>query len=207
MKTEDIVKYALLAVGGYLVWVYVISPMINSGAMAAGTGTGTGTSTGTGTGTPSPAASLQNINQTSGANPPTGNTQSGLTVNIPPVSQGGSDHPASTAATALASVLTQQAGNVQMLNPDQWAWYYNQLPGRTAITANQMASMLTNGSITDRTQPIPVGQFIGMLASVNLSGLGDIVNLSGGGLGVMGFRAMKKSGFGGSTQRVSNRVH
>jgi len=35
MKTEDIIKYALIAVGAYLVWEYVISPMM------AGTGTGT----------------------------------------------------------------------------------------------------------------------------------------------------------------------
>ena len=49
MKTEDIIKYALIAVGAYLVWEYVLSPMM-AGTAAAPTPTpGTGTTTSTST--------------------------------------------------------------------------------------------------------------------------------------------------------------
>src|ERR1700685_2167045 len=46
MKTEDIIKYALIAAGAYLVWEYVISPMLaTTPAPAPATGTGATTTT------------------------------------------------------------------------------------------------------------------------------------------------------------------
>jgi hypothetical protein len=62
MDKKELIKYALMAVGAFLVWKYIIEPAMNkpgavtpkidtkpTGAVGAGTGTGTGTSAGTGT--------------------------------------------------------------------------------------------------------------------------------------------------------------
>lgn len=194
MKTEDIVKYALIAAGAYLVWEYVISPMM-TGTTAApapvpvpvGTQPTQTTTVGTGSGT-------------------TTNTIPPLPQQVPPPMQ-------IAPAPAPLSVLLTNLANGQTLNVDQWSYYYAQLPGRTQLTAQTMANLLNNAGITDTTRqnPMDVNTFINLLSGVGLSGMGDIVT----GLSVMptgmgavpgrgGFGPRRKpNGFGGNNTRTS----
>lgn len=83
---------------------------------------------------------------------------------------GGSSNQTSTPA-ALGALLTAAAGSGAQfgLDIDQWAYYYAQLPGRTALTGDQITTMMTNSGIP-RSQVMDVGTFVGQLNSVGLSG-------------------------------------
>lgn len=101
------------------------------------------------------------------ANPPTSTPP----VSTPPT-------PPATTPANLAAQLTAAAGSSAQfgLTPDQWSYYYAQLPGRSPIPADKFATMLSKASITDatRSNPQDVNYFVGMLSSVGLSGFGGL---------------------------------
>lgn len=195
MKTEDIVKYLLIAAGAYLVWEYVISPMMNAPAAAPAAGTSTSTSS-TGTDTTSGTTT------SSGAPPPPGGGK--LTGSLPPVNT------QISAPQTLQALLTAAAGNPQFgLNVDQWSYYYAQLPGRTSIPANTFNTIMSNLDITNATRStalIDAQQFVGALSSVGLSGVGQTIktNLRGG---FSGRRPNAFSGSGGGAGRRLQTIH
>jgi hypothetical protein len=73
----------------------------------------------------------------------------------------------------LAQLLTAAAGTGAAfgLDIDQWLYYYNQLPGRTPVTGDQVDQMLSKSGVA-RSSPQSVDYFVGMLNSVGLSGFG-----------------------------------
>ena len=82
----------------------------------------------------------------------------------------------SASETALATLLLQAAGfssGASYLSADQWAYYYNSLPGRTIPTGQVMENILTSLGLTDATRgtPISVSAFITALAQNGLNGL------------------------------------
>jgi hypothetical protein len=103
---------------------------------------------------------------TQGTNPPTSTTGTSTQNQV------------SLTAAPLTVLLLNQAQadgqNTRGLNPDQWAYYYAQLPGRTALTAQQMSNILTNGNIADRTQPITAQWFAELVQGIGLTGFGQV---------------------------------
>lgn len=184
MKTEDIVKYLLIAAGAYLVWEYVISPMLATPA-AAGTAPA-------GTGAAAPAATTTTTTQTT---QPPATTNTTTQISTP---------------AALQTLLATAANNPQFgLTADLWSYYYAQLPNRTAIPAATFSTMLTNLDITDATRStamISAQQFVGALNSVGLSGVGQTTktNLRGG---FSGRRPNAFSGSGGGSGRRLQTIH
>lgn len=183
MKTEDIVKYLLIAAGAYLVWEYVISPMITG---TTGPATAPGTPT-TATNTNTGAQPLQ----TTQTQQP---TQSSTTT--PPAQI--------SAPQTLQALLIAAAGNPQFgLNVDQWSYYYATLPGRNSIPANTFSTIMSNLGVTDAnrsTLMIDAQQFVGALNAVGLSGVGSgvtVQNMGGGNLRG-GFSSRRPNAFGGS---------
>lgn len=82
----------------------------------------------------------------------------------------------SAAQTALATLLLQAAGfanTASYLSADQWAYYYNTLPGRTIPTGMVMENILASLGLTDATRgtPISVSAFVTALNTNGLSGL------------------------------------
>lgn len=164
MKTEDIIKYALIAAGAYLVWEYVISPMLATPATTPATGT-TATQT---TQTSQPTQTTSNTNQSSSSSSSTNtSTQPFQTT--------------SAAADSLSQMLQNLAGAGVNVDADGWSYYYAQLPGRSAIPAATFSTMLNNAGITaaTRSNPIQVGDFVLMLTSVGLSGVNGVGGVHG----------------------------
>lgn len=188
MKTEDLIKYALIAVGAYLVWEYVIAPMMAaapaSGTTTTGTGTGTNTTkttTGTGTGTANLLSS-----STQSAPPPAQSPSNQLSTSIL-AACGGIGQP-SCASADYALTLNAIAGgsdtNLIALNIDQWAYYFNGSPlnGGATLTGNQFVAMMNAGGITSTnrsTLTMNASQFIYLLgaAGVTPTGMSGIINL------------------------------
>lgn len=173
MKTEEIIKYLLIAAGAYLVWEYVISPMMNPATATAG-------------GTTPPV----NTNTVAPVNTQTQTSTQPAQTTTPPAQI--------SAPQTLQALLIAAAGNPQFgLNVDQWSYYYAQLPGRTSIPANTFNTMMSNLGISndDRsTALIDAQQFVGALSAVGLSGVGQTTktNLRGG------FSSRRPNAFGGS---------
>lgn len=91
-----------------------------------------------------------------------------------PVSQPSTTQPAAT--SSLANTLLQAAGfssAVQTLTPDQWGFYYNNLPGKTAVPPSTFDQMLAYLGLSDATRgtQVTVNQFVAALNSQGLSGL------------------------------------
>lgn len=91
-------------------------------------------------------------------------------VSTPPV-------PATTPTSAtLASLLTQAAqtagANPAQLSADQWSYYYQQIPGKPAISAATMENILISLGLTDATRGtiVTANQFASALTSNGLSG-------------------------------------
>ena len=80
----------------------------------------------------------------------------------------------SAAATVLASQLQTAAGTTANMTPDQWAYFYNALPGKTTIPPSVFEDMLATLGLNDATRgtPVPVNTFVSALNTSGLSGLG-----------------------------------
>jgi hypothetical protein len=216
MKTEDIVKYALIAVGAYLVWEYVVSPMM------AGTAA-------TPAPAPSPAATTQQNNQQQqqqqsttgvppltgasggqGTNPPTAN----VTVTTPPPPSTSS---ASTAQGLDSLKLATQAANAGAisgatgtLNADQWSYYANQI-GMLPVN-DFTAAFFPNGrpvNTANYTQYTALQWIIaGDNSNAGISGLGAIIRTpSNMGMGSLrGGLRNRPNAFSGSSRKTSYTV-
>lgn len=108
-----------------------------------------------------------------------------------PITTTGTQHPPSLIATnitpattvttseaTLANQILQAAGfpltSPPNLTPDQWAYYYNGLPGKTTIPAAVFENVLTALGLTDATRgtPVTVWSFVQALSTNGMSGLG-----------------------------------
>jgi hypothetical protein len=200
MKTEDIVKYALIAVGGYLVWVYVLEPLFNQTTAAAGTAPATGTAATTGT------------TGTSTATVPIPVTiPAQATVPSPIItSNSGPGIPQSHMAAQLQAANT--TGSLT-LNADQWNFYWNQLGLPAVPNAIFTSAFFPNGRPANAVNnpTMTAGSFYTALANAGmtgLSGVGDILMVpQNAGMGNVGFRRKKVNGFGGNPGRVSQVVN
>lgn len=80
------------------------------------------------------------------------------------------------ATSNLVALLLNASGGASRLTIDGWAYYYNALPGKVPITADQMSAMIAaNGQITDAnrsTYNITPDAFVALLNGQGLSGLG-----------------------------------
>jgi hypothetical protein len=84
--------------------------------------------------------------------------------------------PTQSPTNTLTNLLLQAAtaaGEPSTLSPDQWAYYYQAIPGKPAISGAQFESILTSLGLTDATRSttISASQFAGALISNGLSGL------------------------------------
>ncbi len=124
MKTEDLIKYALIAVGGYLVWQYVVAPMM---------------ATTTGAALPPPAPIPGNT-----ITPPNTSTSSGSSAGSGAGSgsgsNGGSTQQLPGWAQAIQSQLTSAANGANSLTADQWNYYFHQITG-FSVPANNMSGL------------------------------------------------------------------
>ena len=192
MKTEEIIKYGLVAVGAYLLYIYVIEPMMNPVVTAAAPATGTTTTAATGTTATTTAPSTTT---TAPAQPPVAYT--------PP--------------TMTAQLAAANTTGMSVLDADQWNYYWNQL-GFPAVSDTVFAStFFPNGRPSDASQnpTMTAAQFTGALTAAGMTGIsgvrgvGDIVMMGQNrGLGGnTGFRRKRVNGFGGNPGRVSQAIN
>jgi hypothetical protein len=75
--------------------------------------------------------------------------------------------------TALLSQTAIAAGETGNLTPDQWSFYYQQIPGKPIIPAAQFENVLGSLGLSDATRGTQVtpSQFASALVSQGLSGL------------------------------------
>ena len=154
MKQEDILKYLLIAAGAYLVYEYVIKPMMASTTPAVAPASNTGTL---------PAGPTNTAPTTTATPPVTTPTAPGPTTEQQIMSLSG--------ATSNASTLTM----------DQWGYYYNQIkpaiPPATfeRMLGNVFGAAYTNGDAgvqaAMRGTPVTLAQFMGALNGAGLSGI------------------------------------
>jgi hypothetical protein len=85
---------------------------------------------------------------------------------------------AQTNTAYLAAQLTQAATNAgndpTQLSADQWSYFYQQIPGKPAISASTFESILQSLGLTDATRAtfVTATQFAAALGSNGLSGFG-----------------------------------
>lgn len=199
MNKDELIKWALIAVGGYLVWEYVIKPMMNPAAPAV------------------PAPTQQTITSpmaaTMAPGAPVQPSPSASTSAPAPatVVTGGSNVPVwMTSLPALANALHAAAGSDSQ-SVDQWVYYYNNFRsqrGMPALTSDQLIALLSSfgfpaDSSAARSTAISSTQFVNAIfgLGLGLQGLGEIVNIAprkmsmnfGGGMGALA----RTRGFGG----------
>ena len=165
MDMKDILKYAAIGVGIYVVWEYVISPMVNTVTPAPPTGTSSATIMSTGTTTTQQQQTQQTV-------PVVDNTFTS------------SDYGTANWQARVASDMAVAAG-VQTSNLDNWSFYYQNQANGSPISASLMQNII-DAAGGNRGIMITAPAFIGFLVSAGaangLSGLGDIVYV-GSGLG------------------------
>ena len=192
MKTEDLIKYALIAVGAYLVWEYVISPMM--AAPAIGTGATPPVNTNTGV---QPVQNTQTQIQTQPVQ-----TQPAL----PPTQPTGIASNPDVFSKFLNAAAGGNANSQMSLNLDQWAYYYNGLNSPVVpLTGDQIATMMNAGGITATnrsTLTMSAGQFVDLLQAAGITGSG-MSGMSGVGQTAKtnlrgGFSSRRPNAFGGS---------
>jgi hypothetical protein len=207
--TQDILKYLLLAGGAYLVWLYVIQPMLTSTpAVAAGTNTGTGTGTGTGTQTQTGTGTTTTTTSgsTTGTIPPIGNSPT------PPVVTPASNTPTSAQLTAWM----QNAISSPQATVSQWNWAMGILinganPSTGAPNPGPFVGPGVNlPGFTSEGQLATSDQYLSALASFQATG-GIVPGLSGVGLGFLPRFSMSFghgiSGAGGGSRRFGRKEY
>jgi hypothetical protein len=176
MDFKTILKYVAIGGAVYLVYTYVIAPMMGgaSTALPAGTSTaGAGAATGTTTITASPVIT---------ATPPV--TSTAATVNN---TLSSSDYGSTAWQARVASAMAIAAGGNGNQNFDNWSWFYQNSVGGSPISAQLMQGIINAGG-GNRAALITAPQFVGYLVQAyqpSLSGMGDIV-YTGSGLSGLG---------------------
>lgn len=83
--------------------------------------------------------------------------------------------PTATTPVSRAALIAAAGGPGILLDVDQWVYYYNQQkPPTLQVTGAQVNTLLnaTGGSATNRAAQITVDQFLAVLPTAGLSGLG-----------------------------------
>lgn len=163
MNTSKLITFGAVAAGLYLLYEWMISQCESPASPFFG-GQVCGMLLGT------PAGLTTATTQT--ATVPISTVSATTPVSSVPVSS------TPTAAQTLAALLAQTAtaaNEPNSLSADQWSFYYQQIPGKPAISAAQFESILTSLGLTDATRgtAISAQQFAGALVSNGLSGLGS----------------------------------
>lgn len=161
VNSSKLITFAAVAAGLYLIYEWMISQCESPASSLFG-----GPVCGALLGTP---AGLTTVT-TSTATVPISSVPA--TTPVVPVST------APTMAQTLAALLIQTAtaaNEPNSLSPDQWSFYYQQIPGKPAISPSLFESILTSLGLTDATRGtvISAQQFANALASNGLSGLGS----------------------------------
>lgn len=148
----DILKYGLLAVGGYFLYNWWTS---QSSTTATTTTTGGGTtSTGTtGTTTTTPQTTSTGTTTTT---TPTTTTTTG--------SAGGAGSP-----TSVSQKLLALSGGVNSLNADGWSYYFTTVNGGVALTPSQFAQAFPAITATDRGGTMTAAAFVAALAAAGVA--------------------------------------
>lgn len=177
MKTEDIVKYLLIAAGAYLVWEYVLSPMLATSTVP------------TPAPTPAPAATTTTTTQTT--QPPAATTQ----ISTPAALQ-----------TLLATAANNPQFGLTADQWSYYYAQLPNRTAIPAATFSTILNNLDITDATRSTAMISAQQFVGALNSVGLSGVGQTIktNLRGG---FSGRRPNAFSGSGGGAGRRLQTVH
>lgn len=178
MKTEDIVKYLLIAAGAYLVWEYVISPMMTAPAVP----------------TPAPAPAATTTTTTQTTQPPAANTTTQIST------------PAALQTLLATAANNPQFGLTADQWSYYYAQLPNRT-AIPAATFSTILNNLDITDATRSTAMISAQQFVGALNSVGLSGVGQTAktNLLRGGFS--GRRPNAFSGSGGGAGRRLQTVH
>jgi hypothetical protein len=156
MKQDQLITLLLVGVGGYIVWQYILAPMFAAQQ-------------------PLPAQPQL----------PPGVLPVGAAVPQPPViapvSTGTQTAASAPSTPAVTAAQLNSLAKTMMLNPDQWAYYYQTIPGKV-ISPQQMESILANLSLTDATRATPVTstQFVAALNATGLSGVVPAFPAGGG---------------------------
>jgi len=186
MEMKEIIKYVAIAGAVYLVYTYVIAPMMTpTVASAAPPATPT-----------TPATSAGIVNNPPAACPP---GYTGVYPNCTaPVAAGGggstgvvdntftsSDFGTANWIARVSSAMATAAGGTGTQNFDNWSYYYQNSAGGSPISPNLMQNIINAGG-GQRGMQITAPAFLGFLVSAGsangLSGLSEIV-YTGSGLG------------------------
>lgn len=183
METKDIIKYAAIAVGAYLVYTYVIAPMMNATpAVAAAPPTPPGTPVANPTGTTPPAPP-----QAVCPSGTTGTPPNCIAIAAPPVVAKVGKYPytdKSSYQQALVNAAVDAAGGDPSIThtADEWNWYMVNSIGVNFAPAPDGA--MAPGQ---RFTPITAAVYYdalrhqGMLDYPSgLSGMGDIIRMPSG---------------------------
>lgn len=160
METSKLLTMGIIGLGLYLLYEWMVSQCETPGSVFYGGGTCQAL-----IGTPIQATAA--ATSTTSTTAATGTTSAATTTAAP----------AQTAAQILQSQLIQAAGfsqtNPADLTPDQWSYYYNNLPGKTPIPSTVFENILTALGLTDasRGTPVTVAQFVAAANQNGISGL------------------------------------
>jgi hypothetical protein len=140
--TGDIIKYGLLAVGGYLLWNWWTSQPATT--------------------TPAVSTSVS----------PTATPVQAVSSTVPPVPlvpvQAATPASAPVTSGSLSAALISAAGSSSQLNADGWSYYLTQLSG-VALTPQQFSNAFPSLTATNRGPTMTAQQFVQALAAAGLS--------------------------------------
>jgi hypothetical protein len=204
---KDVIKYLVIAVGGYLVYQYVIAPMLAAPSVpAAGTGTPVGSGSGSG-------ATVVPINGTNGGSAITdAATQqaallkaqqdaaavlaaqqaqrqaiadaaaaaklAALPSQVPDSTFTSSDYGTNAWVARVGAAMAQAAGaSTQRIG--NWSWYYQNSAGGSEISPQLYGAIVDGSGGTDDTV-VQATDFLTLLTAARakgVSGLGDIISV------------------------------
>lgn len=177
METKEIIKYAAIAVGAYLVYTYVIAPLFNSTATttpALPPGTGAGAGSGANT-----------TGQQGQSAPPPANTQTQSTPPPPPAvvdsTFASSDYGTPAWIARVSTAMTTAAGG-NGRDIDTWSWYYQNPVKGSVISPALIQGIIDGPGGGDRTKTIYADDFLKAIIASKAAGLSGY----GGGLGNFG---------------------
>jgi hypothetical protein len=179
MDVKEIIKYIAIAAGIYVVWEYVISPMMGSSTAAAATPVSP-TITAAGSAPIVTTTPIAPVTPPAAA-PPTGVTNNTFTS---------SDYGSTAWQARVASAMAIAAGGNGTQNFDDWSWFYQNGGGvgGSPISATLMQQIINAGG-GNRAALITAPQFVGYLVQAYqpaLSGMGDIIYTGSVGLSGLG---------------------
>ncbi len=176
MDTKEIIKYAAIAGGVYLVYIYVIKPATQPATPTNPSANPTGVM---------PTNTPLSIPPLPTPKPPVVPTPPAPT---PPTVNATFDSPDYGTApwmTRVAAAMKAAANGAVANNLDNWSWFYQNPVNGSSISGALMEGIINNAG-GDRSTQISADSFISALVSAKASGISGLFSgLRGFGLGVM----------------------